>query len=168
MSAMPTPTAALAKQIFGELQERFLSIDRSLIRLVELGQSPRENLTFGGGSIPFGGTVGVTPASCSMQPPAGYSPGTILPANPHRRGLTIENLSAAGGPSLTLGLGVQSPQSLIGITLLAGGGSFDGRISGMMFTGFVVVIASGAGCIFGGVEVLGRNEAKRPALNLPI
>lgn len=161
-----TPAAIMLQRLAQKFLDRLESIDVGISRLVELAQAPRENL-FAAGSIPFGGTVGTTPSSCSMTPPAGAPPGTVLVANPHRRGLNIQNLSASGGPNLTIGLGVTSPQPGTG-WVLAPGASFDGRVSGSMWTGSVVVVASAAGCAFAGGEVSGRNETRRRGGNLPL
>lgn len=163
---MPSPAAALAQRLFNQVVERLTNIDVSLTRLVELAQGPRENL-FAAGSTPFGGTVGATPATCTVAPPLGMPPGVVLAANPHRRGLSIQNTSAAGGPSLTLGLGIMSPQAGTG-WVLAPGASWDGRVSGAVWPGSVTVVASAAGCSFAGGEVLGRNETRRRAGNMPL
>lgn len=163
---MQTPAAAMAKQLVTQALERLRSIDVSLTRLVELAQGPRENL-FAAGSIPFGGAVGVQPSTCTVMPPNGMPPGVVLNANPHRRGLSLQNISAAGGPSLTIGLGLTSPQSGTGI-VLAPGASWDGRVSGAIWPGSVSVVAGAAGCLFSGLEVLGRNETRRRQGNLPI
>jgi hypothetical protein len=114
------------------------------------------------GSVTFGGTVGTTPTSSTVNPPAGYPAGVVIDANPHRRGLNIQNLSASGGPNLTIGLGVTSPQSGAG-WVLQPGASWDGRVSGALWTGSVSVVASAAGCLFSGGEVAGRTERKRNA-----
>ena len=105
-----TPTGIFARRMIEQFLTHLRNMDVSLTRLVELGQAPRENL-FAAGTITFGGTVGVTPSTCTIAPPIGLPPGTVLAANPHRRGLSIQNLSASGGPNLTLGLGLTSPQS---------------------------------------------------------
>lgn len=159
MNTPTSPAGLLAKQLFNQVIDRLSSIDVSLTRLVELGQAPRENL-FAAGSTPFGGTVGTSGPTCTVPPPLGLSPGIVLAANPHRRGLSIQNLSAAGGPNLTLGLGVQTPQAGTGWVLVPGA-SWDGRVSGAVWTGSLSVIASAAGCVFAGGEVLGRNETRR-------
>lgn len=161
-----TPGALMAKQLVDQALERLRAIDVSLTRLVELAQGPRENL-FAAGSVPFGGTVGTTGATCTVVPPLGQSPGVILAANPHRRGLSIQNLSPAGGPSLTLGLGLSSPVAGTG-QVIPPGGAWDGRISGAMWPGSVSVVASAAGCVFSGLQISGRNETRRRQGNLPI
>jgi hypothetical protein len=166
VSTLPTPAAAMAKQLVTQALERLRSIDVSLTRLVELSQGPRENL-FAAGSVPFGGTVGVSPSTCSVNPPLGMPPGVVLAANPHRRGLNIQNLSAAGGPNLTIGLGLTAPQPGTG-WVLAPGASWDGRVSGALWPGSVSVVASAAGCVFSGGEIMGRNETRRRQGNLPI
>ena len=156
----PTSTGAvMLKRLAEQFLDRLGSMDASLIRMLELAQGPREML-FAAGSIPFGGTVGITGASCTVSPPSGYSPGVVLAANPHRRGLSIQNLSASGGPNLTLGLGLMSPISGTG-WVLPPGASWDGRISGALWPGSLSVIASAAGCMFAGGEILGRDENRR-------
>lgn len=166
MSAQLSPPAAMAKMLVGQALDRLKSIDVSLTRLVELAQAPRENL-FAAGSIPFGGTVGALSSTCTVTPPLGQSPGVVLAANPHRRGLGIQNLSAAGGPNLTIGLGLSTPIAGAGL-VLAPGAAWDGRVSGAVWTGSVSVVASAAGCTFSGLEILGRNETRRRGGNLPI
>lgn len=167
MSARPlSPAGLMAQSLFNSLLEKISSMDRSLIRLLELAEMPREML-MAAGSQPFGGTVGVTPASCTIAPAAGESPGVILPANPHRRGLTIVNTSASGATQLTIGLGIRQPQAGVGIVLLGNGGAWDGRISGAVWMGAVAVVSNVAGCTFGGVETLGPNERRRPQ-NVPL
>lgn len=168
MSPQPvaSPAAMLAQRAFAQLLDKLGSIDVSLIRLVELAQGPRENL-FAAGSISFGGTVGTSPSTCTVTPPSGLPPGVVLAANPHRRGLSIQNLSASGGANLTIGLGQTAPQPGTGWVLLPGA-SWDGRVSGAVWPGSVSVVASAAGCVFAGGEVLGRNETRRRAGNLPI
>lgn len=161
-----SPTAVMAQRAFAQLLEHLRSMDASLVRLLELAQGPRENL-FAAGSTPFGGTVGASPATNTYQP-TGQPPGVVLGANPHRRGLGIQNLSAAGGPSLTIGLGIQTPTAGTGLTLPPGA-SWDGRVSGAVWPGTVSLVASGAGCVYAGVEILGRNESRRRgALNQPL
>lgn len=160
------PAPAFARRVLEQLFAKLTSIDESLVRMLELAQAPREGLMTAG-TTPFGGQVGVTPSSCTVIPPAGMPPGVVLGAHPHRRGLAVQNLSAAGGATLTLGLGLTSPQSGIGLTL-APGGSWDGRISGAVWTGSVSVVASEAGCAFAGLELLGRSERPSRPLNRPL
>lgn len=156
-----------ARRIMFELFSHLKSMDVSLTRLIELNQAPRANLD-AAGSGPFGGTVGITPGSCTVLPPSGYGPGVLLPANPHRRGLIIQNLSAAAGPTITIGLGSTSPQSGQGLTILPQT-TWNGKVSELTWNGLVSIVASGAGAIFCGVEVLGRNETRRRGgLNQPI
>lgn len=166
MTPTMTPAAAMAKILVQQALDKLQSIDVSLTRLVELAQGPRENL-FAAGSVPFGGTVGTSGASCTVIPPLGNSPGVVLTANPHRRGLSIQNLSPAGGPSLTLGLGLSSPVAGSGY-VLPPGAAWDGRVSGAVWPGSVSVIASAAGCQFSGLQISGRNETRRRGGNLPI
>lgn len=154
-----------AKSMLTDALARLKNIDVSLTRLVELGQGPREML-FAAGSTPFGGTVGTTPASNTYQV-SGQATGVVLGANPHRRGLSIQNLSAGGGPNLTIGLGITSPAAGVGLTLPPGT-SWDGRISGAVWPGSVSLVASAAGCTYAGVEILGRNEVRRRLGNEPI
>lgn len=165
MNPTPSPAAVMAKRAFEQLLELLRSMDVSLTRLVELAQGPRENL-FAAGSTPFGGTVGASPATNTFQP-MGQPPGVVLGANPHRRGLAIQNLSPAGGPNLTIGLGIQTPTAGTGLTL-APGASWDGRVSGAVWPGTVSLVASAAACVYAGVEVLGRNETRRRQGNLPL
>jgi hypothetical protein len=147
-----------AQKVLSDLMRRLASIDGSLVRLVELAQGPRDD-PLAAGSVPFGGSVGVTAASCTVSPPIGFGPGVILAAAPHRRGLSVQNLSASGGPNLTLGIGLTSPTAGVGITLLPGA-TWDGRISNAVWPGTVSVIASGAACLFAGVAVNGRSERR--------
>ena len=159
----PPQGPGFARWVIDRLLERLHSIDHNISRLLEVSQTPREDL-MAAGSVTFGGTVGATPGSCTVAPPSGSPPGVVIDANPHRRGLNIQNLSAAGGPNLTIGLGVTSPQAGAG-WVLQPGASWDGRVSGALWTGSVSVVASGAGCTFSGGEVAGRTERKR---NLPL
>jgi hypothetical protein len=160
--ATPPASGNFAQWLANRFMERLASIDHTLTRMLELQQSPRTLLDVQG-TVAGGGTVGITPASCTVAPPLGTSPGTILARNPHRRGLSVQNLSAAGGPNLTLGLGVQTPIANTGWVLMPGQ-SWDGRISGEVWTGSVTVVASVAGCTFAfgvssGPNQRGRNEA---------
>lgn len=152
-----------AGRVIDALLQRLHTIDHNISRLLEVTQTPREGL-MAPGSVTFGGTVGTTPTSSTVNPPSGYPNGVVMDANPHRRGLNIQNLSGAGGPNLTIGLGVTSPQSGTG-WVLQPGASWDGRVSGALWTGSVSVVASGAGCVFSGGEVAGRTENRR---NSPI
>jgi hypothetical protein len=162
MSTMAPPGgASYARQVIDKLLGHLHAIDHNISRLLEVTQTPREGL-MAAGSVTFGGTVGVTPTSCTVGPPSGQPTGVVIDANPHRRGLSIQNLSAAGGPNLTIGLGVTSPQSGAG-WVLQPGASWDGRVSGALWTGAVSVVASAAGCAFSGGEVAGRTERKRNA-----
>jgi hypothetical protein len=158
-------TSLVARRALAELFNHLKSMDVSLTRLIELNQAPRENL-FAAGSLPFGGTVGLTPQTCSMAPPIGYGPGIILASNPHRRGLSISCIGTTD--YLGIGLGVQNPSVSQGL-VIAPGGTWDGRISGMVWTGFVSIVGSAVGTVFSGVEISGRNETRRRGgLNQPI
>lgn len=157
----PPGGPSYARQVIDKLLGHLHEIDHNISRLLEVTQTPREGL-MAAGSVTFGGTVGTTPTSSTVNPPAGSPTGVVVDANPHRRGLNIQNLSASGGPNLTIGLGVTSPQSGAG-WVLQPGASWDGRVSGALWTGSVSVVASAAGCLFSGGEVAGRTERKRNA-----
>jgi hypothetical protein len=152
-----------ARWVVDRVLEKLHSIDHNINRMLEVMQTPRENL-MAQGSVTFGGTVGTSPTSATVNPPTGYPNGVVIDANPHRRGLNIQNLSAPGGPNLTIGLGVTTPINGAG-WVLQPGASWDGRVSGAVWMGSVSVVASAAGCVFSGGEVAGRTERKR---NLPL
>lgn len=161
MRSIPGPSPVAGMRLVTDAMEMLGRCARALERLVELQESRPQQLEVAG-SIPGGGTVGTAPSTCTVAPPLGTSPGTILKANPHRRGSNVQNVSAAGGPSLTLGLGVQNPATGTGVVLLPGA-SWDGRISGEVWMGSVTVVGSGAGCAFSFLETYGprgnRNQA---------
>lgn len=159
-SAAPaTSGAMLARSIAAGVLAKLDAIDTTLSRLLETAQSSRLQLDVVG-TVTGGGTVGQTPASCTVAPPLGKSPGTILDRNPHRRGLYIKNLSAAAGPSLTIGLGQQSPQPGTGWVLLPGE-VFNGLISNELWTGTVVVVGSAPATLFSYGETYGPNQRDR-------
>lgn len=116
--------ATLANKILGELS----AIRETLKRQLELSESTRKNFT-GSGSVTGGGTIGVAPQQ-------------ILGDNYRRRGLSIQNIGAAG--NLSIGLGVTQPQANTGITLQPGA-SWDGRVSGQLFLGNISIVGSAAG-----------------------
>jgi len=153
--ATVTPPARMVGRFFEILE----SIDGTLGRLLAVHQASRKTLDVIG-TTSGGGTVGQQPATCTVQAPAGNSPGTILDRNPRRRGLSVQNLSASGGPNLTVGLGVTQPQAGSGI-VLAPGAAWDGRLSGEVWVGTVVLVASAAGCAFSFIESTG------PSARLP-
>lgn len=161
--APETTGPGFARWVVEQVLKYLHNIDHNINRLIELSQTSREGL-WAPGSVPFGGTVGAVATTCTVNPPSGQPTGVVIDANPHRRGLGIQNVSASGGPNLTIGLGLTSPQSGAGL-VLAPGASWDGRISGAVWTGSVSVVGSAAGCAFSGLEVSGRTERKR---NLPL
>jgi len=126
--------------------EHLGAIERVLGRLLELQQSPRVNF-LAAGTVAGGGNASTAPMP-------------IIAAEPHRRGLSIQNIAAAG--TLTVGLGVTSPIPGQGLTLAAGA-SWDGRISGAVWSGSVSIVASQPGVAYSWLVVPGpsghRNEA---------
>lgn len=155
-STVEQATTMIAQRYARELLERLQNIANTLDRLLALQQSPRKNF-LAAGTIAGSATVGTTPSTITVTP-LGLPPGTILGPDPHRRGLSVQNTSASGGPSLTVGLGTLNPVAGQGIVLPAGA-SWDGRLSGMLWTGAVSVIASAAGCNFSWVEARGQNAS---------
>lgn len=158
---IPMPSAVAGMNLANRALEAVERCARALDRLLELQETRAHQLEVAG-SVVGAGTVGTVPSTCSVTAPLGTSPGTIMKANPHRRGSNVQNLSAAGGPSLTIGLGQQSPAAGVGLVLLPGA-SWDGRISGELHMGSVTLVASAGGCAFSFLETYGprgkRNRA---------
>lgn len=152
-SPLHTASTLLAQRYATELLTRLAEITRTLGRILELQQSPRKNF-LAAGTVNGSGTVGTTAATCTNTV-LGAPPGTILNANPHRRGLNVQNTGTAG--SLTLGLGITAPQAGQGL-VLPPGASWDGRISGDLWVGSVAVIGSAAGVTYAYLEVMGPNS----------
>jgi hypothetical protein len=143
----------MALRMAAEAMSRLGEISRSLTQLLALQQSPRKNF-LAAGTVAGGGTVGVTPGSCNVQL-LGAPPGVILKASPHRRGSSVQNTGTTG--NLTLGLGITQPQSGQGLVLTPGQ-SWDGRISGEIWSGSVCVVGSQAGVAFSYLEVSGPSN----------
>jgi len=156
----PPMAASSARRMIDEGMAHLRGMASDISRLLELQQGSRGGLgaAIGMGTVAGGGTVGVTSPTCTQAPPIGYGPGTIIPVNPRRRGLLIQNIGATG--NLTLGLGIQSPTPNVGATLLPGG-VFDGLISNELWPGFVTVVGSVAGVAFTWVESYGQTERGR-------
>lgn len=127
----PLTGRQLALQVAGDLRD-LLHTARQMVALKE---SSRKRFLMVG-SLAGGGTVGTAAQS-------------ILNANANRKGLSVQNIGTAG--NLTLGLGTTSPQSGTGIVLLPGN-SWDGRVSGQMWTGSVTIIGSAAGVVYSFLE----------------
>lgn len=147
-------------RLANEVVKRLREISTTLSQLLSLQQSPRKNYLMTG-ALPGAGTVGVTGASCTVQPPLGNPPGVIISANPHRRGLNVQNLSATGGPSLTIGIGITQPTAGAGL-VLPPGASWDGRISGELQLEAISVVASGASCSFCYLQKSGPSSRTPP------
>lgn len=123
--AAVSAAAALANKIL----DRLTTISDTLTRQLELAESSRKNY-LASGSVSGGGTVGVAPIS------------RVIIDNYRRRGLSVQNIGAAG--NLSIGLGQTQPQINTGITLLPGT-SWDGRVSGQLFLGDISLVGSQAG-----------------------
>jgi hypothetical protein len=135
----PTPMGAMsARAVAAAILSTLASLDRRIRRLVELHEAPPRNF-LAAGSVAGGGQAGLQPA-------------VLLAPNPRRRGLSVQNTGAAG--NLSLGLGTTAPQAGTGITL-APGASWDGRVSGSLWTGSLSVVGSQAGVTYSWVEVVG-------------
>jgi hypothetical protein len=119
--------AALANRIIGRLE----AIESILAEQLRLSESSVQNF-IGSGSVAGGGTIGVVAAA-------------ILAGNPRRRGLSVQNIGAAG--NLTVGVGTSQPQSGTGITLLPGQ-AWDGMVSGALWKGSISLVGSIAGVIY--------------------
>lgn len=132
--------AVAAQRVAAAIVDHLSGIEKTLKRQLELAEAPRKNF-LSAGTVPGQNTVGTNPIS------------NFVAANPRRRGLNVQNTSAAGGPNITLGLGLTTPQSGAGI-VLAPGASWDGRLSGMLWIGTVSVVASAAGASFAWVEAM--------------
>ncbi len=143
----------MALRMAGDVMTHLGEISRSLTQLLALQQSPRKNF-LAAGTVPGGGTVGVTPGTCNVAL-LGAPPGVILKANPHRRGSSVQNTGTTG--NLTLGLGITQPSSGQGLVLTPGQ-SWDGRISGEVWVGSVAVVGSQAGVTFAYLEVSGPSN----------
>ena len=128
----PLTGRELALQAAADLRD----ILRGIRRLVELQETPTKRYLMAG-SIAGGGQVGVQP-----QP--------LMQANANRKGMSVQNLGAAG--NLTLGLGTTAPQAGTGITLQPGA-SWDGRVSGQMWRGSVSIVGSVASVQYSFLEV---------------
>jgi hypothetical protein len=130
--------ALAATQLAQVIARRTRRLEELLTRLVELHESDRRNW--------------IASSTLAGQGNAGTAPTQLLKPNFKRRGLSVQNTAAAG--SLTVGLGVTTPQSGAGI-VLAPGSSWDGRISGTLWLGSVTVIASQAGVSYSWLEAGG-------------
>jgi hypothetical protein len=136
-AGIASSASALAVKAIRHLE----AIERTLGRMLELQQGPRMNF-MAAGTVAGSGSAGVTATP-------------VLAANPRRRGLSVQNLAAAG--SLTLGLGTTSPIAGTGI-VLAPGATWDGRISGAVWPGSLSIVASTAGVQFSWLELIGPSS----------
>ncbi|HET7047868.1 MAG TPA: hypothetical protein VFI54_06310 [Solirubrobacteraceae bacterium] len=145
MSALNNQTVALgAARLLGVLQERLQAIETLLQRQLDLAESPPLNF-LGAGSTAYGSTTTDT------------QPHGLWRANPNRRGGSIQNIGTTG--NLTVGLGSTTPTANTGITL-GPGQSWDGRVSGIVWTGRVHIVSSASGVQWTAVEVLGPGNLR--------
>jgi hypothetical protein len=141
----PAPAPAMPRTAWGIAEHvlRHLSaISSDLRRMLQLQQSSVRNF-IAAGSVSGGGQIGAAP-----QP--------IIAANPKRRGLRVQNLAAAGGGTITLGLGQTAPQPGTGIVLQPGGvdaSTWDGMVSGAVWTGSVSIVGSTGGISYSFLDV---------------
>jgi hypothetical protein len=124
------------KQLALQAAQDLCDVKEQLEQLVRLQSSPVENF-LAAGSIAGGGTATAVPIP-------------VMNGNPKRRGLSIQNIGAAG--NLTLGLGMTDPQPNMGLVLLPGE-SWDGRVSGAVFRGAVSVVGVAAGVAYSWLEM---------------
>jgi hypothetical protein len=132
MASMAPTLAGMAGRAMDLLEEMAAYMRRQL----ELQESTTKNY-LSAGTRELGGNAGT-----------GFTP--ILEVKLNRRGLSIQNLSASGGPNLTVGLGTKTPQVGKGI-VLAPGMSWDGRLSGEVWLGSVTLVST-ATCTWSGLE----------------
>ena len=139
MSALRDHAITVAQRFALDVVNRLGGIHQELQRLRELAEGADRYNFLGAGSIQGGNSQ------------LGTAPVTILEANPRRGGLSVQNLSAAGGNNLSIGIGNRSPQINTGITLPPGG-SWDGRLSGKVCQASITLIGSAAGTSYSFVE----------------
>lgn len=106
------------------------------------------------GNLKIAGSFSSTPPSSSTanvaaQTSVGTVAGSILAANANRKGCSVKN---TGTTVIKLALGQTPSQTVYHISLPAGGaaddgagGFWDGTISGVVWTGAISAISSGAG-----------------------
>ena len=138
MNASPA-TSMIAQRIAANALELLSLIRMELQRLRELAEGADRYNYLGAGSNQGGATLADT------------NPHTILEANQNRGGLSVQNLSASGGPNISIGIGNRYPTAGTGITLLPGG-SWDGRLSGKVCLASITIVASATGAVYSFVE----------------
>lgn len=99
------------------------------------------------GAVPYAYTVGTQ----GIVGKTGFSSPNAVDANANRRGMRWTNSSAPGGPTITLGLGSQSPSAGAGIVLQPGE-TWNGLLGDFVWKGSVTPVASLAGALLTGVE----------------
>lgn len=123
----------LAAQIAAQITDRLRRIEHVLDRQLQLSESSRKNF-IGAGSVTGGGIIGTVPAQ-------------LLGDNLNRRGLRIQNLSAAGGPNISLGLGTTIATPNVGVTIPPQQ-AWEGVVSGTLWLGNVSIVGSAAGAVY--------------------
>lgn len=132
--------ASVANRFALQVAELLTLIREELQRIRELHEGADRWNFIGAGTVQ-GGTT--TPDTL---------PHTILEANPKRTGLTIVNLSTTAGQVISIGIGNRAPQINTGVTLLANGGAWDGRLSGKVCQQSISIVGSAAGIAYSWVE----------------
>lgn len=138
MSALQHPVSVMAAQIAQQITDRLRRIEHVLDRQLQLSESSRKNF-IGAGSVTGGGTIGTVPAQ-------------LLADNLNRRGLRVQNLSASGGPNISLGLGTTSPAPNVGVTIPPQQ-AWEGVVSGTLWLGNVSIVATGAGAVYSWIDL---------------
>jgi hypothetical protein len=132
-------TTMVAQRLIASAMTLLSEIRMELQRLRELAEGADRYNYLGAGSTQGGNAT------------LGTAPVTILEANQNRAGLSVQNLSAAGGANISIGIGNRYPAINTGITLLPGG-SWDGRLSGRICQASITLVASASGASFSFVE----------------
>lgn len=135
------PAGMLAQRYAITISTYLQEMRNDLRRMLQVFEGADRHKFISGGTIQGGNAL------------LGTVPNTILEGNPKRTGLSVQNISASGGPTLSIGIGNRAPQINTGVTLPPGG-TWDGRLSGRLCTESITVVGSAAATSFTFVEAM--------------